>query len=210
MGRRLYLGSFLAASTLAGLLVAGGLALIAGANLWPLTALLGAAAGFVLGGVIGVLLRLAEASAAAGSLVLGLSVAAAIAITVYLERFHSADYGRLLSAEVLRCESSGRRYVPPFKSPADRRAVHGVDVSLLVRKERRLQTTGRSRIIAHPWVDSGATGQFFKPQADCDGLRPGTAAYFRSMDLGQGVDYLYDVRWRGDLVSKEGRVTLAD
>ena len=104
-------------SCVAGFLFAGGMGLAEGSNLWPLGAIWGGLVGLIIGAIFGVILKLIKVPMKYAWCFLGVLVFLAFFMRIYIKYYYISDYGKLVEASIVECETSSFLFTPPLMCP---------------------------------------------------------------------------------------------
>lgn len=195
-------------STLAGLLLGGGMALLEGANLWPLTAILGGVAGLTIGAILGVVLKFFKVPMNLAWFLLALVLVSSACVRIYFKHYYQIDFGNIVEATVVKCEPSPHVFVAPYRSLRDRRETNGVDITLHVSRERRLGKFQDRRIAVYEWRLADRTKTYFLEDTSCESMVSGDVIFMRTKDYGLGYDYVHRIDWDPQAISRDGRFIL--
>ena len=193
------------ASCVAGLLLAGGMGLAEGSNLWPLGAIWGGLAGLIIGAIFGVILKLIKVPMKYAWCFLGVLVLLAFSIRIYIKYYHISDYGKLVEASIVECETSSFLFTPPYRNGKERREINGTDLTLNVTRERKLGKYEDGRIKLYEWRLADYQKTYFMEEAKCETMTPGKVIFMRTRDYGLDYEYVHRIHWNMNTISRDGR-----
>ena len=205
MKRKFNLSVWIFSSIVVGFLFGGGMALAEGANLWPLTAILGGVVGLIVGAILGVILKLIKLPMKYAWFIFGLVLVLATCVRIYIKHYYKTDFGKIVEATIVECEASPHFYTPPYRNIKDRKEINGVDLTLNVTRERRLGKFQDWRIKVYEWRLANRTRTYFMEDASCESMVPGEVIYMRTKDYGLDYEYVYRIHWGPETISREGR-----
>jgi hypothetical protein len=192
-------------SIVAGFLFGGVMALAEGANLWPLTAILGGITGLIIGIIIGVIFKLINMPMKYAWCVFGLLVFLAFCFHIYTKYYYTSDYGKLIEANIIKCETSAYFFTPPYRKMNERREINGIDLTLNVARERKLGKFEDQRIEVYEWNIVDYTKTYFMQETSCETMISGKAIVMRAMDYGLDYEYVHRINWNTNNISQDGR-----
>ena len=193
------------ASCVAGLLLAGGMGLAEGSNLWPLGAIWGGLAGLIIGVIFGVILKLIKVPMKYAWCFLGVLVFLAFFMRIYIKYYYISDYGKLVEASIVECETSSFLFTPPYRNGKERREINGTDLTLNVTRERKLGKYEDGRIKVYEWRLADYKKTYFMEEAKCETMTPGKVIFMRTRDYGLDYEYVHRIHWNMNTISQDGR-----
>jgi hypothetical protein len=192
-------------SCVAGLLLAGGMGLAEGSNLWPLGAIWGGLAGLIIGVIFGVILKLIKAPMKYAWCFLGVLVFLAFFMRIYIKYYHISDYGKLVEASIVECKTSSFLFTPPWRNGEERKEINGTDLTLNVTRERKLGKYEDGRIKVYEWRLADYQKTYFMEEAKCETMTPGKVIFMRTRDHDLDYEYVHRIHWNENTISRDGR-----
>jgi ABC-type antimicrobial peptide transport system permease subunit len=191
-------------SIAAGFFLAGGMALVEGANLWPLTAIMGGIIGLIIGVIFGVIFKLLSLPMKYAWMTLGMFVFLTICGRIYIKYYHTYSHGKLIEAKIVECAPSNYFFTLPYRNINERKKVNGIDLTLKVMRERKLEKFEDRRIKMYSWNKVDYTKTYFKEQISCANMIAGKTIVLRAKDYGLNYDYVHENRWDLETIFREG------
>jgi len=192
-------------SCVAGLLFTGGIGLAEGSNLCPLGAIWGGLVGLIIGVIFGIILKLTKVPMKYAWCFLGVLVLLAFSMRTYIKYYHISDYGKLVEASIVECETSSFLFTPPWRNGEERRELNGIDLTLNVTSERKLGTYEDGRIKVYEWRLADYQKTYFMQEAKCETMTPGKVIFMRTRDDGLDYEYVHRIDWNENTISRDGR-----
>ena len=205
MDKQFNFSVWLFSSLVAGFLVGGGMALAEGSNLWPFGAILGGIIGLIIGAIFGAILKLIKVPMKYAWCVFGFLLFLVFCIRIYINFFYTSDFGKLVEATVVRCESSPHFFTPPDSNGKERRELNGVDLTLKVSKERKLGKFEDWRIKVYEWKSVDYTNTYFMEETNCGTMNAGKVIFLRTQNYGLDYEYVHRIHWNESTISRDGR-----
>ena len=192
-------------SCVAGLLFTGGIGLAEGSNLCPLGAIWGGLVGLIIGVIFGIILKLTKVPMKYAWCFLGVLVLLAFSMRTYIKYYHISDYGKLVEASIVECETSSFLYTPPWREGEERKEINGTDLTLRVTRERKLGRYQDGRIKLYEWRSADYQKTYFMEDAKCETMTPATVIFIRTQDYGLDYEYVHRIHWNENTISRDGR-----
>ena len=192
-------------SCVAGLLFAGGIGLAEGSNIWPLGAFWGGLLGLIIGAIFGVILKLIKVPMKYAWCFLGVLVFLAFFMRIYIKYYHISDYGKLVEASIVECETSSFLFTPPWRNGEERKEINGTDLTLNVTRERKLGKYEDGRIKVYEWRLADYQKTYFMKEAKCETMTPGKVIFMRTRDHDLDYEYVHRIHWNENTISRDGR-----
>jgi hypothetical protein len=189
----------------AGFLFGGGMALVEGANLWPLTAILGGLVGLIIGAISGAIVILIKVPMKYAWCFLGVLVLLVFSFRIYIKYYYISDYGKLVEASIVECENSSFLYTPPWREGEERKETNGTNLTLRVTRERKLGRYQDGRIKLYEWRLADYQKTYFMEEAKCETMTPGKVIFMRTRDYGLDYEYVHRIDWNMNTISRDGR-----
>ena len=190
---------------MAGFLFGGGMALAEGANLWPLTAILGGLVGLIIGTIFGIILKLLKVPMKYAWCCFGVLVFLAFFTRIYIKYYYTSDFGKLVEASIVECETSSFLFTPPYRNRKERREINGIDLTLNVTRERKLGKFEDWRIKVYEWRLADYHKTYFMEETKCETMTPGKLIFMRIQDYGLDYEYVHRSHWNMTTISRDGR-----
>jgi len=188
-----------------GSVITVGMSLAEGSNLWPLGAIWGGLAGLIIGAIFGVILKLIEVPMKYAWWFLGVLVFLAFFMRIYIKYYYISDYGKLVEASIVECETSLFLFTPPYRNGKERREINGTDLTLNVTRERKLGKYEDGRIKVYEWRLADYKKTYFMEEAKCETMTLGKVIFMRAQDYGLDYEYVYPIHWNMNTISRDGR-----
>ena len=188
-----------------GSVITVGMSLAEGSNLWPLGAIWGGLAGLIIGAIFGVILKLIEVPMKYAWWFLGVLVFLAFFMRIYIKYYYTSDYGKLVEASIVECETSLFLFTPPYRNGKERREINGTDLTLNVTRERKLGKYEDGRIKVYEWRLADYKKTYFMEEAKCETMTLGKVIFMRAQDYGLDYEYAYPIHWNMNTISRDGR-----
>ena len=189
----------------AGFLFAAVIGLAEGSNIWPLGAVFGGLVGLIIGVIFGVILKLIKVPMKYAWCFLGVLVLLAFSIRIYIKYYRISDYGKIVEASIVECETSSFLFTPPWRNGEERRELNGIDLTLNVTSERKLGTYEDGRIKVYEWRLADYQKTYFMQEAKCETMTPGKVIFMRTRDDGLDYEYVHRIDWNENTISRDGR-----
>ena len=189
----------------AGFLFAAVIGLAEGSNIWPLGAVFGGLVGLIIGVIFGVILKLIKVPMKYAWCFLGVLVLLAFSIRVYIKYYHIADYGNIVEASIVECETSSFLFTPPWRNGEERREINGIDLTLNVTRERKLGKYEDGRIKVYEWRLANYKKTYLMEEAKCETMTPGKVIFMRTRDYGLDYGYVHRIHWNMNTISRDER-----
>ena len=193
------------ACLVAGLLFAGGMGLAEGSNLWPLGAIWGGLVGLIIGVIFGVILKLIKVPMKYAWCFFWVLVLLAFSIRIYIKYHYISDYGKLVEASIVECETSSFLFTPPWRNGEERKEINGTDLTLNVTRERKLGKYEDGRIKLYEWRLADYQKTYFMAEAKCETMTPGKVIFMRTQDYDLDYEYAHRINWNENTISRDGR-----
>jgi len=193
------------ACLVAGLLFAGGMGLAEGSNLWPLGAIWGGLVGLIIGVIFGVILKLIKVPMKYAWCFFGVLVLLAFSIRIYIKYHYISDYGKLVEASIVECETSSFLFTPPWRNGEERKEINGTDLTLSVTREQKLGKYEDGRIKLYEWRLADYQKTYFMAEAKCETMTPGKVIFMRTQDSDLDYEYAHRINWNENTISRDGR-----
>jgi len=188
-----------------GSVITVGMSLAEGSNLWPLGAIWGGLAGLIIGAIFGVILKLIKVPMKYAWWFLGVLVFLAFFMRIYIKYYYISDYGKLVEASIVECETSLFLFTPPYRNGKERREINGTDLTLNVTRERKLGKYEDGRIKVYEWRLADYKKTYFMEEAKCETMTLGKVIFMRAQDYGLDYEYAYPIHWNMNTISRDGR-----
>jgi len=188
-----------------GSVITVGMSLAEGSNLWPLGAIWGGLAGLIIGAIFGVILKLIKVPMKYAWWFLGVLVFLAFFMRIYIKYYYISDYGKLVEASIVECETSLFLFTPPYRNGKERREINGTDLTLNVSRERKLGKYEDGRIKVYEWRLADYKKTYFMEEAKCETMTLGKVIFMRAQDYGLDYEYAYPIHWNMNTISRDGR-----
>ncbi len=188
-----------------GSVITVGMSLAEGSNLWPLGAIWGGLAGLIIGAIFGVILKLIEVPMKYAWWFFGVLVFLAFFMRIYIKYYYISDYGKLVEASIVECETSLFLFTPPYRNGKERREINGTDLTLNVTRERKLGKYEDGRIKVYEWRLADYKKTYFMEEAKCETMTLGKVIFMRAQDYGLDYEYAYPIHWNMNTISRDGR-----
>ena len=192
-------------SCVAGLLFTGGIGLAEGSNLCPLGAIWGGLVGLIIGVIFGIILKLTKVPMKYAWCFLGVLVLLAFSMRTYIKYYHISDYGKLVEASIVECETSSFLFTPPWRNGEERKEINGIDLTLNVTRERKLGKYEDGRIKLYEWRLADYQKTYFMKEAKCETMTPGKVIFMRTRDHDLDYEYVHRIHWNENTISRDGR-----
>ena len=189
----------------AGFLWTAVIGLAEGSNLWPLGAIWGGLAGLIIGAIFGVILKLIKVPMKYAWCFLGVLVFLAFFMRIYIKYYHISDYGKLVEASIVECETSSFLFTPPWRNGEERKEINGTDLTLNVTRERKLGKYEDGRIKVYEWRLADYQKTYFMEEAKCETMTPGKVIFMRTRDHDLDYEYVHRIHWNENTISRDGR-----
>lgn len=194
------------ASCVAGLVLAGGMGLAEGSNLWPLGAIWGGLVGLIIGALVGVILKLIKVPMKYAWCLFGVLVLLTVCIRIYIKYYYISDYGKLVEASIVECETSSLLFTPPWRNGEERpEKINGTDLTLNVTRERKIGKYEDGRIKVYEWRVADYKKTYFMEEAKSETMTPGKVIFMRTRDYGLDYEYVHRIHWNMNTISRDGR-----
>ncbi len=188
-----------------GSVITVGMSLAEGSNLWPLGAIWGGLAGLIIGAIFGVILKLIKVPMKYAWWFLGVLVFLAFFMRIYIKYYYISDYGKLVEASIVECETSLFLFTPPYRNGKERREINGTDLTLNVTRDRKLGKYEDGRIKVYEWRLADYKKTYFMEEAKCETMTLGKVIFMRAQDYGLDYEYAYPIHWNMNTISRDGR-----
>ena len=188
----------------AGFLWAAVMGLVEGSNLWPLGAIFGGLVGLIIGAISGAIVILIKVPMKYAWCFLGVLVLLAFSFHIYIKYYYISDYGKLVEASIVECETSSILYTPPWREGEERKEVNGTDLTLRVTRERKLGKYQDWRIKLYEWRSADYQKTYFMREAKCETMTPGKVIFIRTQDRGLDYEYAHRIDWNENTISRDG------
>ena len=189
----------------AGFLFVAVIGLAEGSNLWPLGAIFGGLAGLIIGVIFGVILKLIKVPMKYAWCFLGVLVLLAFSIRIYIKYYHTSDYGKIVEASIVKCETSSFLFTPPWRNGEERREINGTDLTLNVTRERKLGKYEDGRVKLYEWKLVDYQKTYFMEEANYETMTPGKVIFTRTRDHDLDYEYVHRIHWNENTISRDGR-----
>ena len=180
------------------------MALVEGSNLWPLSAILGGLVGLIIGAISGAIVILIKVPVKYAWCFLGGLVLLAFSFHIYTKYYYISDYGKLVEASIVECETSSFLYTPPWREGEERKEINGTDLTLRVTRERKLGRYQDGRIKLYEWRSADYQKTYFMEEAKCETMTPATVIFIRTQDYGLDYEYAHRIDWNENTISRDG------
>ena len=188
----------------AGFLWTAVMALVEGSNLWPLSAILGGLVGLIIGAISGAIVILIKVPVKYAWCFLGVLVLLAFSFHIHTKYYYISDYGKLVEASIVECETSSFLYTPPWREGEERKEINGTDLTLRVTRERKLGRYQDGRIKLYEWRSADYQKTYFMEEAKCETMTPATVIFIRTQDYGLDYEYAHRIDWNENTISRDG------
>ena len=128
----------------------------------------------------------------------------AFSIRIYIKYHYISDYGKLVEASIVECETSSFLFTPPWRNGEERKEINGTDLTLRVTRERKLGRYQDGRIKLYEWRSADYQKTYFMEEAKCETMTPATVIFIRTQDHDLDYEYAYRIHWNENTISRDG------
>ena len=188
----------------AGFLWTAVIGLAEGSNLWLLGAIFWGLVGLIIGAMSGAIVILIKVPMRYAWCFLGVLVLLAFSFHIHTKYYYISDYGKLVEASIVECETSSFLYTPPWREGEERKEINGTDLTLRVTRERKLGRYQDGRIKLYEWRSADYQKTYFMEEAKCETMTPGKVIFMRTRDHDLDYEYVHRIHWNENTISRDG------